>query len=148
MGYNQAAYTAYRETSVKTASQGKLIIMLYDECIRQLAAALEKFTVDNQIEPQNIEKFNNSILKAQEVITELTVSLDMEAGGEIAKNLLNLYMYFNQELLDANVSRKTEKIIFVKEMMTQLRMTWAQVINSAAAAEIRETVSNGVNITG
>ena len=148
MGYNQSAYTAYRETSVKTASQGKLIIMLYDECIRQLASALEKFTVDNQIEPQNIEKFNNSILKAQEVITELTVSLDMEAGGEIAKNLLNLYMYFNQELLDANVSRKTEKIIFVKEMMTQLRMTWAQVINSAAAAEIRDTVSNGVNITG
>ena len=148
MGYNQSAYTAYRETSVKTASQGKLIIMLYDECIRQLASALEKFTVDNQIEPQNIEKFNNSILKAQEVITELTVSLDMEAGGEIAKNLLNLYMYFNQELLDANVSRKTEKIIFVKEMMTQLRMTWAQVINTAAAAEIRDTVSNGVNITG
>jgi hypothetical protein len=33
-------------------------------------------------------------------------------------------------------------------MMTQLRMTWAQVINSAAAAEIRDTVSNGVNITG
>lgn len=145
VGYNQA-YSAYRTTSVKTASQGKLIIMLYDECVRQLTSALEKIGEDNKIQPQNIEKFNANVLKAQEVITELEVSLDMDAGGDIAKNLLNLYMFFNQELLDANVSSKREKIVFVKDMMIQLRETWAEIIASSAAS-FRAPVQ-GVNISG
>lgn len=140
------AYSAYRTTSVKTASQGKLIIMLYDECIRQLTTALEKFDGNKKIEPQKIEKFGACIIKAQEIITELMVSLDMDAGGEIAKNLLNLYVYFNQELLDSNVQRNPDKIKFVKEMMMQLRSTWAEIINSNAN-EVRPA-SGGINISG
>ena len=70
MGYNQA-YSAYKEASVKTASQGKLIIMLYDECVRQLNMALEKFGTDTKIAPKDIEQFSRNIIKAQEIITEL-----------------------------------------------------------------------------
>lgn len=146
MGYNQA-YSAYRDASVKTASQGKLIIMLYDECIRQLTAALEKFDESNKIGTSNIEKFNNNIIKAQEVITELMVSLNMESGGEIAKNLLNLYMYFNQELLDANVTANAAKITFVRDMMSQLRETWSEVIHSSTT-ENRAVMHTGINISG
>lgn len=146
MGYNQA-YSAYREASVKTASQGKLIIMLYDECVRQLNTALTKFTEDGKIEPQNIEKFGSTIIKAQEVITELMVSLNMEAGGDISKNLMNLYVFFNQELLEANVSQNQEKVLFVKEMMSQLRDTWTEIIKTTTI-EIHAPVQTGVNISG
>jgi len=147
VGYNQA-YSAYKEASVKTASQGKLIIMLYDECVRQLNLALEKFGSDTKIAPKDIEKFSRNIIKAQEIITELMVSLDMESGGEIAQNLLNLYMFFNQELLEANVGTKPEKITFVRNMMGQLRDSWATAIMNTVPVENPTMQHTGINISG
>ena len=87
MAYTQA-YTAYRETGVRTASQGKLILMLYEEAIRRLDAALALYTDSDKIETVSIEKFHTNVVKMQEIITELMVSLDMEKGGEIAQNLM------------------------------------------------------------
>lgn len=40
MAYNTNGYNAYRETGVKTASQGKLVVMLYEEAVRQLEKAI------------------------------------------------------------------------------------------------------------
>ena len=108
MGYNQAL-NAYRETRVRTASQGTLIIMLYDEAIKQLGAALILLDDNFQKMPSRIEQTSNHILKAQEIITELSASLDMANGGEIARNLLSLYSFFNQQLLEANFEKKTRK---------------------------------------
>ncbi|MGL4986531.1 MAG: flagellar export chaperone FliS [Treponemataceae bacterium] len=146
MAYSQG-YSAYKETGVKTATQGKLIIMLYDEVARQLSLALSFYNDDLQIDVKNLEKYNMHILKAQEVITELMVSLDLETGGDIAKNLLNLYMFFNQELLDANISRKQDKLIFVRDMMADLRETWSQIVASAEATAVTPSYA-GINING
>lgn len=147
VGYNQA-YSAYKEASVKTASQGKLIIMLYDECCRQLSSALEKFGDDDKIAAKDIEPFSHNVIKAQEIITELMVSLDMDSGGEIAQNLLNLYMFFNQELLEANMGTKPEKITFVRNMMSQLRESWASAIVNTVPVENQTMQHTGINISG
>ena len=110
MAYQQA-YSAYKETSVKTASQGKLIVMLYDEAVRQLSMAVTLFKSNDKVAPQNIEKLHNCIVKVQDIITELQVSLDMDKGGKIASNLMALYVFFNQQLLDANITQNKEKKI-------------------------------------
>src|SRR5665647_753436 len=110
MSYNQAL-SAYRETRVRTASQGTLIIMLYDEAIKQMGAAASLFDENFKKEPSRIEKANGHILKTQEIITELMASLDMIAGGEISKNLLALYVYFNSQLLEANMEKSPDKIL-------------------------------------
>ncbi|MDR1804020.1 MAG: flagellar export chaperone FliS, partial [Treponema sp.] len=100
MAYTNAI-SSYRETRVKTASQGQLIIMLYDEAVKCLDRALELMvlSIEGKKDPGNIEKISKSIVKAQEIITELTVSLDFDQGGEIAKSLFSLYTWFNKELL-------------------------------------------------
>ena len=49
--------------------------------------------------------------KTQAIITELEVSLDMEKGGEIAKNLMALYVYFNEELMNAGINKNKEKFV-------------------------------------
>lgn len=126
MSYNQAL-NAYKQTGVRTASRGKLVVMLYDEAVKQLNLALAQFNNEGKVPPSKIEKLNASVLKTQEIITELMVSLDMTDGGtEIAKNLLSLYTYFNQELLDANINQNKEKITFVHNMMDELRNAWTQ----------------------
>ncbi|MDR1748782.1 MAG: flagellar export chaperone FliS, partial [Spirochaetaceae bacterium] len=138
---------AYRETGVKTASQGKLIIMLYDEAVKQLGMAVAWFDSGLKTDPHKIELANQNILKTQEIITELMASLDMEAGGEIARNLFSLYVYFNHELLEGNISKDREKIVHVRDLMDQLRMTWHEVVNSTPV-QAQMNVPSGVNITG
>lgn len=147
MGYNQAL-NAYRETRVRTASQGTLIIMLYDEAIKQLGAALVLLDDNFTKMPSRIEQTSNHILKAQEIITELAASLDMASGGEIATNLLSLYSFFNQQLLEANFEKKPEKITSVRNLMDQLRMAWVEIINNTAVPTLLQSAPSGINIAG
>jgi flagellar protein FliS len=51
----QNPLTAYRETRVKTASPGQLVVMLYDEAVKQCDIALEIFEKDLKKHPQYIE---------------------------------------------------------------------------------------------
>jgi len=146
MGYSQA-YSAYRETNVKTASQGKLVVLLYEEAVRQLTAASALFNGNGKIEASHIEKFNANILKAQEIITELEVSLDMEKGGQIAKSLMSLYVYFNSELLNANIHQDKSKIDFVLKMMSQLCDSWRVAAGSTSNAPAA-VVPSALNIEG
>ena len=141
MSYNSQALTAYKETRVKTASQGSLIIMLYDEGIKNITLAIEGMP-DGKIEAENIERIHQYILKAQDVITELMASLNMDAGEEIAEYLLSLYSFFNMQ-------KDPQPLITVRGMMEELREAWHHVVNStvAAATEIKPAAS-GVNIAG
>ncbi len=127
-------YSAYRDTGVKTASQGKLVVMLYDGMLRQLDSAIKCFGADGAIEPADIERLNTHIVKTQEILTELMVSLNMDDGGEIAQNLMSLYVFFKQELLDANISHDKKKIAGIYTLLNQLRDSWAFASNTAGTA--------------
>ena len=146
MGYNQA-YTAYKNTNIRTASQGHLVVLLYEGAVRQLTAAAALFDSADTVKARDIEKFNNCLQKAQAIITELQVSLDMDRGGEIAKNLMSLYIFFNNELMSANINRDKKKIDFVLSMMTELSGAWRQAAHSTANAPAAP-VANALNIEG
>ena len=146
MGYNQA-YNAYKSTNIRTASQGHLVVLLYEGAVRHLSAASAMFDSANTVKARDIEKFNNCLQKAQAIITELQVSLDMDRGGEIAKNLMSLYIFFNNELMSANINRDKKKVDFVLSMMTELSGAWRQAANSTANAPAA-TVVNALNIEG
>ena len=146
MGYTNA-YNVYRETSVKTASQGKLLIMLYQEAVKQLGNACDFIDDNGKILPQNIEKFGKCIQKTQEIISELMVSLDMEKGGEIAKNLMSLYVFFNAELMNANISKDKAKIQNIKKMLFDLLGAWNVAVESTAPVSSPTTRLN-IDIEG
>lgn len=146
MGY-QNAYNAYQKTNISTASQGRLVVLLYEGAIKQLNTALSYIEDNNKIQPGNIEKFGICIQKTQAIITELQVSLDMEKGGDIAKNLMSLYVYFNEELIAANISHSKEKIMFILKMLNELVDSWRKIANSTANAPAAK-IENALNITG
>jgi len=140
---------AYRETDVKTASPIQLIIMLYDECLRTLDKAERAFDFE---EPERIEAMNTHLLHAQDVITELAVSLDMEKGGEIAANLHNLYDFMVNHLSEANVNKDLQRIKEVHKLLSELKESWQEVeakgapeATTASAAPLR---SGGIQIAG
>ena len=136
---------AYKETTIKTASPAKLIIMLYDEALRQIDNAMELLDGGDK----RLDRVNNAIIRAQDMVTELTVSLDFEKGGEIANNLNNLYFYFNQQLMESNIRKSSEPLKPVRTMMAELREAWQQIAaNSANTAEENARDYRGVNIAG
>ncbi|MCL2834142.1 MAG: flagellar export chaperone FliS [Treponema sp.] len=143
------AISAYRETRIKTASQGQLIIMLYDEAVKCLDRALDLLekNTNGRKDPGRIEHINKSILKTQEIITELSVSLDFEQGGEIAQNLFSLYSWFNQELLEGNIKQDAGRIRPVREMINDLREAWHEIV-ARNTPENAGKVVNGINIAG
>ena len=146
MAYRNALST-YKETRIKTASQGQLIIMLYNEAVRQLDQALDLMDLNNsgKRDPGRIEKIGISVVKTQEIISELMVSLDFEQGGDIAKNLFSLYTWFNRELMEASISQDTKRISAVRDHIDGLRNAWQEIV-ATNAVENREVV--GVDIAG
>jgi flagellar protein FliS len=146
VAYNNALST-YKETRIKTASQGQLIIMLYNEAVRQLdqALALMGLNDSGKKDPARIEKIGKAVVKTQEIVSELMVSLDFEQGGDIARNLFSLYTWFNRELMEANIGQDAQRLSTVRNLIDELRNTWQEIV-ATSAAENREVV--GLNIAG
>ena len=139
---NRNPINAYHQTRVKTAGQGRLIVMLYDEAIKQLDHAAQEMVNPGK----KLDVVHNCIVKTQDVITELMASLDFEKGGEIAQNLYSLYSFFNQQLVDANIQKKPEKIQEVRNLMAELREAWAAIEGKTQVNG--NSAPLGVNIAG
>ena len=138
-------YAAYQNAAVKTASQGKLVVLLYQGAEKELSSAYDCFEFGEKIPAANIENYGKHIVKAQEIINELQVSLDMDKGGQISQNLMSLYVYFNQELMTANINQDKKKLSFVLDMIKQLGAAWETASTKASAPQ---TVQQTLNIKG
>lgn len=119
-------YEIYKDTEVQTADQGKLIIMLYDGAIRFLNIAI------NNMDFRKYDIVNNNIIKAQDIITELMLSLNMEQGGEIAQNLFNIYAYMKKRLLEGNIGKDPKILQEVLRHLTNLRSAWEEAIRKTS----------------
>jgi flagellar protein FliS len=130
-------FEQYKETKIATANQGKLIVMLYDGAIKFLNIARENMT------PQKYDIVNTNIIKAQDIITELMLSLNMKGGGEISKNLLSLYLYFKKELLDANIKKDPEIINKVIPQLQVLRDAWEKISSQEVKSDQQRANQKG-----
>ncbi|NCN11110.1 MAG: flagellar export chaperone FliS [Leptospira sp.] len=134
---------AYKANEISTVSQSRLIVMLYEGAMRFLKIAKESMT------PRKYDIVNNNIIKAQDIITELMLSLNLEEGKEVASNLLSLYVYMKKRLLEANMRKDTKIIEEVVELLTQLKTAWDELdrkeVSNQSSSPSRNT---GISITG
>lgn len=113
----------YQEQAVFTAPPEELTLMLYDGCIKFLSRA------EIGIEDKNIEMANTNLIKAQNIISELNVSLKMEY--EVSKGLRPLYDYMHSRLLEANLKKDNDIVKEVKGFVVEMRDTWKEAIKLA-----------------
>lgn len=113
---------AYKQTDVSTADRGRLLLMVYDHCIKWCTVARQA------IQSNDISLRTKAIFKIQDGITELICSLDMEKGGEIAKNLYRLYDFYNNHLTEANLRNNEKNVADVQGMLESLREAWVGAI--------------------
>lgn len=125
---------AYVQTQFTTVNQGELLLLLYDGTLKFLAQARERI-VNKDVAGKGIY-----ISKALDVITELTASINQEVGGELARNLHQLYMICSAKLLRANLTQNLELIDEVVNILSGLRSAYAQIMTQpevqAAAQQI------------
>jgi len=112
---------AYQDTSITTQSKGRLIIMLYEGAIKFMKLAIK------EIEAGNDGAKGRYINKAQNIIDELNVVLDMDAGGEIAANLRKLYCFMHRRLSESNIKRDPQIIHEVIKLMEELNQSWKAI---------------------
>ena len=108
MGFINNAYAAYQNTGIKTASQGKLVVLLYEGAIKNLTNALECFDSDSKIEAKNIEKFGNYIMKAQDIISELQAALTCRLAEKLLRTLCRFTFILTVNLW-RQISTRTKK---------------------------------------
>lgn len=117
------AHETYQRNQVQTASPGELTLMLYN--------GLVKFIKQGKLalESRQVEQTHGYILRAQDIISEFMVSLNREY--EISKELLPLYDYMKQGLIEANLNKDIDKLSEIESMAIELRETWVQVMKLA-----------------
>jgi flagellar secretion chaperone FliS len=129
--YSQSANT-YKNQQVHTASQEELLILLYDGAIRFLNQAKVA------LETQELEKYHTNIVKTQRIITEFMSTLDVEVGGDMAKNLMKLYDYMHFQLVQANMKKDVVVIDEVLGHLRGLKETWEEAIKLSKREEASE----------
>ncbi|HUI69293.1 MAG TPA: flagellar export chaperone FliS [Spirochaetia bacterium] len=134
---------AYKEIQITTANQIRLIVMLYDGAIRHLNLALDSFAEGHR----RYDVINNHIIAAQDILSELTASLDFDKGGILAKNLFSLYSFMNRQLMEANMKKEPGPLQMVKKHLNALREAWAE-ISTRKGLEEKGGAVTGVNIAG
>lgn len=113
-------YQSYQTNAVQTASPGELTLMLYNGCLKFIAQAKKA------IEDKDVEARNTNLLKAQKIIQELMVTLNMEY--EVAKSMMTMYDYIYRRLVEANIKSDMSILEEVEGYVKEFRDTWKQVI--------------------
>ena len=119
-----ASPAAYRNSSVLTASPGQLVVMLYDGMARFLKQA------EIAAGEGAWGHASDRMTKADAILDELLVTLDLDAGGELAQRLQAIYVFCKRLLIESRVERQTEPIRHAARLLAELREAWAE----AAAA--------------
>lgn len=136
---NNYGLNKYKQTSVMTASRGQVLLMLYEGAIKFTKIAIEA------VKRKDLAEKGKYILKVQDIINELTVTLDHNVGGDLSKELERLYNFMIDQITQANLNNDPKPLETVVQLLETLHEGWVQAIgqvnkmggdpHTAAAAE-------------
>lgn len=131
------ARLSYREGAVRGASPVRLVALLYEQAIEDLRgarAALDQGDIETRT-----AKINHAIV----VIGHLQSSLDLQQGGEVARNLERFYLVVRAALLDAQCRQSATLLEEQIALLMQVHEAWCEVErrNAAAVADVAQTDS-------
>lgn len=120
---SKSAFTAttFQPNQITSADPAQLIVLLYGGALSLIAQA-QQWGQKNDLLQAGL-----AISKAQAIVAELRQSLDLEAGGEIAKNLDRLYAYLHELMVKAMLVNRFEPLTEATKLLTELQGAWADI---------------------
>ena len=119
---NNAA-EAYKRQQIMTATPEALTLMLYNGCLKFMNEGKDA------IEAKQWEQANISLQKAQNIISEFRITLNMDY--DISKQLMPLYNYTYDRLVEGNMKSDTKLVQEAIDIIKELRDAWAQAMKKA-----------------
>lgn len=132
-------------SGVVSATPHRLIQMLMEGALEKIAAA------KGAIARRDIPTKGAQISWAISIIDGLRMSLDIEAGGEIAGNLDRLYEYMPRRLLEANLKSEPAYLDEVAKLLKEIKSAWDAIpaeVKNAPVPGVSESPSTTANIKG
>ncbi|QDG51323.1 flagellar export chaperone FliS [Persicimonas caeni] len=111
---------AYRRAAAVSSDPMDLVVALYDGFLRYC------YTAKRGIGEGSPAQAGPALSKAMEIVNELHISLDPNQDEAFTERLSSIYVYVNQQLLQANLHRDVARIDEVIRLMTELREAWAE----------------------
>jgi flagellar protein FliS len=116
------AYQKYKATSIQSASKEKLLLMMYEGAIKFNKLAIQA------AEEKKIADRGMNIGRAYDIVMELNNTLDHKVGGDISKNLEQLYMYITELYTKANISGSPEPLREALKLLETLYDGWQKAV--------------------
>lgn len=120
MGYGRVC-KQYKMSNIETAGKLDLIIICYEKAILCLKQA------KNHIKENEIEKKALKIQKVLDIINTLQGCLNIEEGGQVAKNLDAIYTYLNKRLLLGDIQKDMTAFDECANILTELKSAWKEI---------------------
>ena len=130
---NNAA-EAYKRQQIMTATPEALTLMLYNGCLKFIDEGIQG------VKEKQWEAANNSLQKAQNIISEFRITLDMDY--EISHQLMPLYNYTYDRLVEGNIKSDVAMLEEAKGIIKELRDAWAQAMKKARKEKGTQGVQN------
>lgn len=115
--YSNNALNAYKNNSVNYASKEQLLLMLVDGAVRFSKVAKEA------LENKDTKKSHESLVRVQDIFTELMVTLDRNAG-EWAAQLYEVYDFIKTRLFEINLKKDAKMMEELMPVIESVRDTW------------------------
>lgn len=112
------AYQQYQQNAIMSSPPEKLVLMLYEGALKFLKLAKKS------IEDKNFLEANNNIIRVEDIVMELNMSLDM--NYEISKNLRSLYNFIYEKLIQANIKKDARILEEVEGILIGLKEAWQE----------------------
>jgi flagellar secretion chaperone FliS len=110
-------YQTYQKQVVTTSKPEDLTLMLYQGIVKFIR--LSKIALQNK----NMEECHKYNLRAQDILSELMVTLKKEYT--LSEQLLPLYDYMKRRLIEANIGKKVDILEEVEGFAVELSETWS-----------------------
>lgn len=120
------ADNAYLAAEIETMSRRDILIKLYQHA--------EKMLITAQLAMQNrqTEQAYHCCRKARDIFVELHATLNFEQGGDVAKQLANLYAFVVKHISEANLRQDPAMIKAVMPVIATLREAWEGIPDEQA----------------
>ena len=110
-----------RASQASVANQVDLIQMLFDGLLESLTAA------KGHLKHGAIQEKCKSLARASRIVVGLQGALDFEKGGDLARNLNDLYSYVTRRLIHANARNDVAALEEVRGLMDEISQAWREV---------------------
>jgi flagellar protein FliS len=115
------AIQAYQQSAATGDKTIRLIILLYDQLLRDLHRAIDA------IDKGDIDRRRNEINHGLGVLDHLQATLNMQEGGEVAERLERFYNLLRGNVVRASMQNSVELLQRELQNVTSVREAWAEV---------------------